>query len=131
MTALIFTLLFLCIAGNLPIFVSLGIVSFSIFHIYTAMPLDILPQRMFAGVESMALQSIPFFILAANLMSRGGITSRLIAFANTLVGHLPGGLAICTILSCLFFAAITGSTASTVVAVGGHPLPGSGGSRLR
>ncbi len=123
MTALIFILLFLCIAGNLPIFVSLGIVSFSIFHFYTAIPLDILPQRMFAGVESMALQSIPFFILAANLMSKGGVTSRLVAFANTLVGHLPGGLAICTVLSCLFFAAITGSTASTVVAVGGILYP--------
>ncbi len=123
MTALIFLLLFLCIAGNLPIFASLGIVAFAVFHFFTAIPLDILPQRMFAGVEGMALQSIPFFILAANIMSEGGVTSRLIAFANTLVGHLHGGLAICTVLSCLFFAAITGSTASTVVAVGGILYP--------
>jgi C4-dicarboxylate transporter DctM subunit len=82
------------------------------------MPLDILPQRMFAGVEGMTLLSIPFFMLAAQIMGKGGVTARLVRFAETMVGHLPGGLGICAVLSCLFFAAITGSTASTVVAVG-------------
>ena len=123
MTALVFILLFLCITGGIPIFMSLSIVCFAIFHFFTSIPLEILPQRMFAGVEGFALLAIPFFILAANIMGKGGITDRLIKLANTLVGHFPGGLAICTVLTALFFGAITGSSASTVVAVGGIMYP--------
>ncbi len=123
MTAMVFILLFLCISGGIPIFLSLTIVCFSIFYIYTSIPLEILPQRMVAGVEGFALLAIPFFIMAANIMGKGGITDRLIKLANTLVGHLPGGLAICTVLTALFFGAITGSSASTVIAVGGIMYP--------
>jgi C4-dicarboxylate transporter DctM subunit len=85
--------------------------------------MEILPQRMFAGVEGFALLAIPFFILAADLMGRGGVTSRLIRFVNTLVGHFPGGLGICTVMTCMLFGAITGSSASTVIAVGGILYP--------
>lgn len=123
MTPIIFILLFLCITGSIPIFLSLCIVCFSVFYLHTSIPLDILPQRMVAGVEGFALLAIPFFILAANIMGKGGITDRLIKLANTLVGHLPGGLAICTVLTSLFFGAITGSSASTVIAVGGIMYP--------
>lgn len=123
MTALIFTLLFICIACDIPIFISLSAVSFAIFYFYTNIPLQILPQRMFAGVEGPALLSIPFFMFAASIMEKGGITRSLIRFANTLVGHVPGGLAICTVLTSLFFAAITGSSASSVVAVGAIMYP--------
>ncbi len=78
---------------------------------------------MFAGVEGFALLAIPFFILAADLMGQGGVTSRLIRFVNTLVGHFPGGLGICAVMTCLLFGAITGSSASTVIAVGGILYP--------
>jgi C4-dicarboxylate transporter DctM subunit len=104
-------------------FMSLGLVSFAVFFFYSSVPLEILPQRMFAGVEGFSLLAIPFFILAANIMGKGGITDRLIRLANTLVGHLPGGLAICTVLTSLFFGAITGSSASAVLAVGGIMYP--------
>ncbi|WP_419779909.1 TRAP transporter large permease [Maridesulfovibrio sp.] len=123
MTALIFVLLLILIGLNIPIFIALAGTAFVIFALFTNMPLDILPQRMFAGVEGMALLAIPFYMLAASIMGKGGVTARLIRFASTLVGHLPGGLGICAVLSSLFFAAITGSTASTVVAIGGILYP--------
>jgi C4-dicarboxylate transporter, DctM subunit len=123
MTALVFILLAVFLALGMPIFIALALTSFAIFFTFTSIPLEILPQRMFAGVEGFALLAIPFFIFTANLMSKGGVTSRLIRFANTLVGHFPGGLAICAVLACLFFGAITGSSASTVVAIGGIMYP--------
>lgn len=123
MTALVFSLLAVFLASSMPIFMALALVAFIIFSLYSSIPLEILPQRMFAGVEGFALMAIPFFIFAANIMGRGGITSRLIRFVNTLVGHFPGGLGICTVVTCLLFGAITGSSASTVVAVGGILYP--------
>jgi len=123
MTALVFVLLAVFLAASIPIFISLAAVAFVIFFFYSSIPLEILPQRMFAGVEGFALLAIPFFILAADLMGKGGVTSRLIRFVNTLVGHFPGGLGICTVMTCLLFGAITGSSASTVVAVGGILYP--------
>jgi C4-dicarboxylate transporter, DctM subunit len=123
MTALVFTLLAVFLFSSMPIFISLAAVAFIVFFFYGTIPLEILPQRMFAGVEGFALLAIPFFILAADLMGKGGVTSRLIHFVNTLVGHFPGGLGICTVMTCLLFGAITGSSASTVVAVGGILYP--------
>ncbi|CAG35916.1 TRAP transporter large permease [Desulfotalea psychrophila] len=123
MTLFIFVCAFLLIGLNTPIFISLACTTFVVFALFTNMPLGILPQRMFAGVDNMALIAIPYFIFAAQIMSKGGLTVRLIKFAQTLVGHLPGGLGICAVLSCLFFAAISGSTASTVVAVGSIIYP--------
>jgi C4-dicarboxylate transporter DctM subunit len=123
MTVLIFTLLGVFLAASIPIFVSLALVAILIFFFYSSIPMEILPQRMFAGVEGFALLAIPFFILAADLMGRGGVTSRLVRFVNTLVGHFPGGLAICAVMTCLLFGAITGSSASTVIAVGGILYP--------
>jgi len=123
MTVLVFALLGVFLAASIPIFMSLAMVAFIVFFFYGSIPLEILPQRMFAGVEGFALLAIPFFILAADLMGRGGVTARLIRFVNTLVGHFPGGLAICAVMTCLLFGAITGSSASTVIAVGGILYP--------
>lgn len=123
MTTLVFLLLGGCIAASLPIFVSLAGTSFLVLGLYSNIPLQILPQRMVAGVEGFTLLSIPFFLFAANLMGEGGITRRLIDFVTSLAGHMTGGLAVCTVLTCLFFGAITGSTASTLVAVGSLMYP--------
>jgi C4-dicarboxylate transporter DctM subunit len=87
------------------------------------MPLSILSQRVFAGLESFPLLAIPFFILAANIMGRGGLSARLINFIQCLVGHLPGGLGMTVVITCVLFGAITGSSASTIVAVGGILYP--------
>jgi C4-dicarboxylate transporter DctM subunit len=123
MTGLVFSLLAVFLASSIPIFIGLAGVAFIVFYFFSSIPLEILPQRMFAGVEGFALLAIPFFIFAADLMGKGGVTSRLIRFVNTLVGHFPGGLGICTVMTCLIFGAITGSSASTVVAVGGILYP--------
>jgi C4-dicarboxylate transporter DctM subunit len=123
MTWIVFLLLFVCIGVGIPIFMSLSIVSFVVFYLFSNVPLEVLPQRMFAGVEGFSLLAIPFFLLAANIMGKGGITDRLTRLANALVGHLPGGLAICSVLTSLFFGAITGSSASAVLAIGAIMYP--------
>ena len=98
--------------------------AFIIFAATTPIPLSILPQRVFAGLESFPLLAIPFFILAANIMGKGGLSTRLINFIQSFVGHLPGGLGVTVVITCLLFGAITGSSASTIVAVGGILYPG-------
>lgn len=83
----------------------------------------ILPQRMFAGMDSFVLLAIPFFVLAGEIMNRAGITQTLVAFSNAMVGHLRGGLAHVTILTNIFFAGITGSAISEAVATGSILIP--------
>jgi C4-dicarboxylate transporter DctM subunit len=121
--ALIFTLLAAGLLLTLPMFIVLTGTAFAVFALTTSMPLSILSQRVFAGLESFPLLAIPFFILAANIMGRGGLSNRLINFIQSLVGHLPGGLGITVVITCVLFGAITGSSASTIVAVGGILYP--------
>ena len=121
--ALTFGLLALGLFLTLPMFIVLIGTAFVVFTLTTSIPLSILPQRVFAGLESFPLLAIPFFIFAANIMGTGGLSARLIAFIQTLVGHLPGGLGVTVVLTCVLFGAITGSSASTIVAVGGLLYP--------
>src|SRR5699024_8071560 len=81
-------------------------------------------ERLFNALNSFPLMAIPFFILAANIMSRGGISRRLTDFGAAMVGHLRGGMAITTVLACMFFAAVSGSPPATGVA-GGAPTVGA------
>lgn len=80
-------------------------------------------QRMFSGSGSFTLLAIPFFVLAGNLMSSGGISKRLVNLCNSLFGHISGGLAMVAIITCAFFAAISGSSAATAAAVGTIIIP--------
>ncbi|CAN5622108.1 TRAP transporter large permease [soil metagenome] len=82
-----------------------------------------LAQRMATGLDSFALLAIPFFILAGELMNRGGIANRLIDFAKVVVGMLPGGLAYVNILACMLFGAISGSAVAAASAIGGFMTP--------
>lgn len=86
-------------------------------------PLQIVPQRLFTATDSFPYMAVPFFILAGNLMSQGGISQRLVKFANSLIGHLSGGLGMVSIAACMFFAAISGSSAATTAAIGGIMIP--------
>ena len=122
-TLLIFGLLTLGLFLTLPMFAVLTGTALIVFALTSSMPLSILSQRVFAGLESFPLLAIPFFILAANIMGRGGLSVRLVNFVQCLVGHLPGGLGITVVMTCVFFGAITGSSASTIVAVGGILYP--------
>ena len=122
-TALVFGLMAFGLILTLPMFVVLTGTAFIVFALTSSIPLSILPQRVFAGIQSFPLMSIPFFVLAANIMGKGGLSARLVVFIESLVGHLPGGLGVTVVLTCLLFASITGSSASTIVAVGGILYP--------
>jgi C4-dicarboxylate transporter DctM subunit len=85
--------------------------------------LEVVPQQMFIALNSVPLMAIPFFILAGHLMQVGGISERLIDFGSALIGHLTGGLAMAAVLTSMFFAAISGSGAATVAAIGSILIP--------
>ncbi|AET69714.1 TRAP transporter, DctM subunit [Desulfosporosinus orientis DSM 765] len=108
---------------GLPIAVVLGLTSVIALATATSIPLLVVPQRMFTAVSSFPLMAIPFFMIAGVLMEGGGISRRLINLANKIVGHLTGGLAMVAILTCMFFAAISGSGPATVAAIGGIMIP--------
>ena len=108
---------------NLPIAFALGASSTFAMLIQGNVSLMIIPQRMFAAVDSFPLMAIPFFVLAGNLMGDGGISRRLIDFASSIMGRVTGGLAIVTVATCMFFAAISGSSAATAAAIGTILIP--------
>lgn len=91
--------------------------------IQTMPALTTVAQRMATGLDSFALLAIPFFILAGQLMNRGGVARRLIDLAKAMVGMLPGGLAYVNILACMLFGAISGSAAAAAAAIGGFMTP--------
>ncbi len=120
--ALIVTL-FVLLLSSAPIAVALGLTSFLYFYYFTTIPLTQVPERLFNSLNTFPLMAIPFFVLAANIMSRGGISKRLTDAGNAIVGQFRGGLAMTAVLSCMFFAAISGSSPATVVAVGTLLIP--------
>ncbi|MCS7461734.1 TRAP transporter large permease [Paenibacillus doosanensis] len=119
---LMITMLLLFII-SVPIAVSMGLASAVALWWDGGTPLIVLVQRSFTSIDSFPLMAIPFFILAGTLMEFGGISRRLIALANALTGHLPGGLAIVTIVTAMFFSAISGSSAATTAALGSMLIP--------
>lgn len=119
---MIILILFLVFLIGLPIAFSLGIVSTGQILLNGFPPLVVV-QRMFTGADSIALTAIPLFILSGGLMLRGGMSKRIVDFADNLMGHLPSGLAMVSILACMFFAAITGSAIAATAAIGGIMIP--------
>jgi C4-dicarboxylate transporter DctM subunit len=122
MTTICICFVVLLFAG-VPIAVILGITTAVSLFFYTNTPLHIITQQLFNALDKFVLLAIPFFILAGSIMTRGGIARRLIDFVNALVGWFPGGLAMAGILACIFFAAISGSSPATVVAIGSIMIP--------
>jgi C4-dicarboxylate transporter, DctM subunit len=110
--------LFACLLVGVPIAVALGLASIVTLLVFTDHSLIVLAQRFFYTVQVYPLLAIPFFILAGTFMSTGGVARRMIDFANALVGHFRGGLAMAALLACALFAAVSGSSPATVVAVG-------------
>ncbi len=108
---------------GVPIAVILGITTLVCLVFFTSTPLHIITQQLFNALDKFVLLAIPFFILAGAVMTRGGIARKLVAFVNALVGWFPGGLAMAGILACIFFAAISGSSPATVVAIGSIMIP--------
>ncbi|XKH61612.1 TRAP transporter large permease [Halomonas sediminis] len=108
---------------GLPIFAALAFAVILAIQFFGNTDPVIVPMRMFSGMNNFSLMAIPFFILAAELMRIGGLSDRLIDLAKALVGWVPGGLAAATVLSCLFFGSISGSSPATVVAIGSIMFP--------
>lgn len=108
---------------TVPIGYAIGISSLIAIYYFSDIPLMIIAQKCITGVDSFPLLAIPFFMLAGNLMSSGGIAKRLVNFFDALIGHVTGGLGMVTIVVCMFFAAISGSAVATVSAVGAFMIP--------
>lgn len=122
-TVVIVVVLFALLLSSAPIAVALGLTAFAYFYYFTTTPLTQPSETLVNALNNFPLMAIPFFVLAANIMSRGGISRRLTEAGNALIGQFRGGLAMTAVLSCVFFAAISGSSPATVVAVGTLLIP--------
>ncbi|MDO7716396.1 MAG: TRAP transporter large permease subunit [Burkholderiaceae bacterium] len=123
-TAVLFITLFACMAIGMPVAVSLGLSSLLTIFFFSQDSLASMSIKLFETSEHYTLMAIPFFILAGNLMSTGGVAKRMVRFAIAAVGHLRGGLAIASVLACMLFAAVSGSSPATVVAIGSIVIAG-------
>lgn len=108
---------------SIPIGIALGISSLVAIVYNGKVDINYLVQNLTTSVDSFPLMAIPFFVLAGDLMGRGGISKRLLNLGNVIFGRYTGGLGIVTIVSCMFFAAISGSGPATVAAIGGLVIP--------
>ncbi len=108
---------------RVPIGISLGLSTIVTIMYSDSLPLQLVFKELLTAVDSFPIMAVPFFILAGEIMGKGGISDRIFKVANTLVGNKTGGFAIATIVTCMFFAAISGSGAATVAAIGGIMIP--------
>ncbi|MBK8962236.1 MAG: TRAP transporter large permease subunit [Candidatus Competibacteraceae bacterium] len=117
-TLFLFTVLFVLLVMGVPIAFSLGLASILTILFFTNDSLASMSLKLFDTMEHYTLLAIPFFILASAFLTTGGVARRLIRFAIAAVGHLHGGLAIASVLACMLFAAVSGSSPATVAAIG-------------
>ncbi len=121
--AIIFGLLIALMLTGMPISISLGLTVLTFLFTMTQVPIESVALKLFTGIEKFEIMAIPFFILAGNFLTHGGVARRMIAFATACVGHLPGGLGIAGVMACALFAAVSGSSPATVVAIGSILMP--------
>ena len=122
-TALIFGLLVALMLTGMPISISLGLTVLSFLFFMTQVPIEAVALKLFTGIEKFEIMAIPFFILAGNFLTHGGVARRMIHFATAMVGHWAGGLGLGGVLACALFAAVSGSSPATVVAIGSILMP--------
>jgi len=124
MTALIiFLLLALLLVTGMPVSIALGLTVFTFLFAFTSIPMDSIALKLFTGIEKFEIMAIPFFILAGNFLTHGGVARRMIRFASSMVGHWHGGMGLAAVAACSLFAAISGSSPATVMAVGSILIP--------
>ena len=121
--AILFGLLFVLLALSVPIGISLGIATAVTIFTCSHLPLVLIAQNAFTGMDSFPMLAIPFFMLSGSLMTYGGISRRIVDMAECFVGFITGGLAMVTVVACMFFGAISGSAAATVSAIGSFMVP--------
>jgi C4-dicarboxylate transporter DctM subunit len=122
-TLIIFGLLVLLMLTGMPISISLGLTVLAFLYTMTSVPIESVALKLFTGIEKFEIMAIPFFILAGNFLTHGGVAKRMIHFATSMVGHWYGGLGLGGVLACALFAAVSGSSPATVVAIGSILLP--------
>lgn len=119
----IFGLLAILMLTGMPISISLGLTVLTFLFTMTQVPLESVALKLFTGIEKFEIMAIPFFILAGNFLTHGGVAKRMINFATSMVGHWYGGLGLAGVVACALFAAVSGSSPATVVAIGSILLP--------
>src|SRR6187397_2197687 len=122
-SALIFGLLIALMLTGMPISIALGLTVLTFLFVMTTVPIEAVALKLFTGIESFEIMAIPFFILAGNFLTHGGVARRMIRFAASLIGHWYGGLGLAGVMACALFAAVSGSSPATVVAIGSIILP--------
>lgn len=116
---ILFLIFAVCVLIGVPISMSLGIGSLAAVALGNlGVSPAVIAQRVFGGLQSTSIMAIAFFILAGNLMAGGGISRRIVNFANCLIGNIRGGMSVALVIACAFFAALSGSAPATVVAIG-------------
>ncbi len=120
---IIFALLIALMLTGMPISISLGLTVLTFLFTMTDVPLESVALKLFTGIEKFEIMAIPFFILAGTFLTHGGVAKRMIRFATALVGHWHGGLALGGVVACALFAAVSGSSPATVVAIGSIIIP--------
>ncbi len=108
---------------GMPISISLGLTVLTFLFTMTQVPIESVALKLFTGIEKFEIMAIPFFILAGNFLTHGGVARRMINFATSMVGHWHGGLGLGGVVACALFAAVSGSSPATVVAIGAIILP--------
>jgi C4-dicarboxylate transporter DctM subunit len=122
-TLFIFALLIALMLSGMPISIALGLTVLTFLFALTDVPVQAVALKLFTGIEKFEIMAIPFFILAGNFLTHGGVARRMIAFATSMVGHWHGGLALSGVMACALFAAVSGSSPATVVAIGSILVP--------
>jgi C4-dicarboxylate transporter DctM subunit len=120
---IIFGLLLALMLTGMPISIALGLTVLTFLFTMTDVPIQAVALKLFSGIENFEIMAIPFFILAGNFLTHGGVARRMIAFASSLIGHWAGGLGLAGVLACALFAAVSGSSPATVVAIGSILMP--------
>jgi C4-dicarboxylate transporter DctM subunit len=121
--ASIFGLLIALMLTGIPVSIALGLTVMTFLFTLTAVPIEAVSMKLFTGIESFEIMAIPFFILAGNFLTHGGVARRMINFATSLIGHWHGGLGLAGIVACSMFALVCGSSVATVAAIGAIVLP--------
>jgi C4-dicarboxylate transporter, DctM subunit len=121
--AIIFFLLIALMLTGMPISISLGLTVLTFLFTMTNVPIESVALKLFTGIEKFEIMAIPFFILAGNFLTHGGVAKRMIRFATSMIGHWHGGLGLAGVMACALFAAVSGSSPATVVAIGSVILP--------
>jgi C4-dicarboxylate transporter DctM subunit len=121
--AIIFGLLVVLMLTGMPVSIALGLTVLTFLFTMTQVPIESVALKLFTGIEKFEIMAIPFFILAGNFLTHGGVAKRMIRFATSMVGPWDGGLGLGGVVACALFAAVSGSSPATVVAIGSILMP--------